>query len=1138
MFKSGQLSLASLRGVWVILAVLALYPVAGWSQGNPFDGEDAQKEEAAVEQFERKKVERPDISEEEGKGPKLERESNIKGWERSKLQYQDKAIRLMEERVEKADEDDPDYPLYLERLSEMYWQKARFHDLRAFDRLTESREAEDAGNASKAAELVRGQEEDEKTAQEYREKTIATYARIIKEFPLYDNSDKVLFYLAFNLGEMGRAEDANGFYKDLVRDYPNTDYLAEAYLGLAEYSYLYDDIDLSLSQYESAIAAAPDSQTAGYAMYKMGWCYFNRGEPKKALAQFESVVAYSESHTGRIELRKEAVKDLVKAYSLWTEASPKKAKGYLGKFSSGDEELREMLERLARLYQEDGEVDKSIFVYNELIKDNSTNFRIVGYQTEIMLNVETKNVPDQTAEEVIRTVRLFNAAREQKLEGATEEAVKEAYALLEEYTRETAKWYHLTAQTTKNPLYYALSYEIYKAYVDNFPEAQDNYEMMYYYGELLYWKKNYAEAAKRYDQVLAIDAAGKFSRDAAYGAVLSYNKVSETPTAECPPIPVVPEPKKGEEPTFPELTIADCRVKLIAACGRYAEVVPDGEHIVDIKYTAARIYYDHNQFGPAVKAFEDIAMNHSENRLGIISANLLLDSLGIEKDYKQMWEWVLKFRANEQLNRPPLDDILETLETELAFKFCIDKETEKLWKESAMCFEEYAGKYATASYAPKALWNASVDWENASEVGKAIETRIRLLKEHGDDDYLAPKALYAIGQNFHGIAVYSEAARFYEMFVDKYPKNDTACAPDGESSENVCSMSALQNAAAFRGGLGQYEKAVEDYDRYIVMFPNDKAQISLLKFNTGRIYFDQGLYEKAIERYNEYLSRYAKLGPEGRKVAAMTAIGRCYWKNKDRHAGLKSFEKAEKLYDSKPFQKWLAGADPEAVKEANDAAAEARFMRGEGIFFEALAIRLSDETIESATKSGNFLKRQLTKKAALMQEAKPIYVEVITRFNNPKWGLAAMCRLGMMYHDVADQIQNAPIPKELDEDQSLIYEDLLLEFADRFETEAIGYYITAVEKAADLGWFSTYTTLAQRRLFDLRPEEYRSASEIKAQPDRASVTWHKSKLYVDVEAAAGRKAKKKRGAIDLQSNEMEKVKGEGDVDPEGVKAPE
>ena len=151
MFKSGQLSLASLRGVWVILAVLALYPVAGWSQGNPFDGEDAQKEEAAVEQFERKKVERPDISEEEGKGPKLERESNIKGWERSKLQYQDKAIRLMEERVEKADEDDPDYPLYLERLSEMYWQKARFHDLRAFDRLTESREAEDAGNASKAA---------------------------------------------------------------------------------------------------------------------------------------------------------------------------------------------------------------------------------------------------------------------------------------------------------------------------------------------------------------------------------------------------------------------------------------------------------------------------------------------------------------------------------------------------------------------------------------------------------------------------------------------------------------------------------------------------------------------------------------------------------------------------------------------------------------------------------------------------------------------------------------------------------------------------------------------------------------------------------------------------------------------------
>src|SRR5690606_5112665 len=147
------------------------------------------------------------------------------------------------------------------------------------------------------------------------------------------------------------------------------------------------------------------------------------------------------------------------------------------------------------------------------------------------------------------------------------------------------------------------------------------------------------------------------------------------------------------------------------------------------------------------------------------------------------------YKAIEELYRPPLAEVLDGLEEQLAFKFCMEKEEAKAWSEAAPCFEEYATNYPQSELAPKALWNASVDWENASEIGKAIETRIRLLKEHGDEEYLAPKALYAIGQNFHGIAVYSEAARFYELFVDKYPQNKTACT-DSENTESEvpCSM--------------------------------------------------------------------------------------------------------------------------------------------------------------------------------------------------------------------------------------------------------------------------------------------------------------------------------------------------------------
>ena len=102
----------------------------------------------------------------------------------------------------------------------------------------------------------------------------------------------------------------------------------------------------------------------------------------------------------------------------------------------------------------------------------------------------------------------------------------------------------------------------------------------------------------------------------------------------------------------------------------------------------------------------------------------------------------------------------------------------------------------------------------------------------------------------------------------------------------------------------------------------------------------------------------------------------------------------------------------------------------------------------------------------------------------PKWGLAAMSRLGMMYHDVAEQIQRRSVPAAPHRRPV----PLLRGGAHRVwwsssRRRPSTSTSSPCEKAAELGWFSDYTTLAQRRLFDLRPDEYRSASEIKAQPE-------------------------------------------------------
>ena len=296
------------------------------------------------------------------------------------------------------------------------------------------------------------------------------------------------------------------------------------------------------------------------------------------------------------------------------------------------------------------------------------------------------------------------------------------------------------------------------------------------------------------------------------------------------------------------------------------------------------------------------------------------------------------------------------------------------------------------------------------------------------------------------------------------------------------------------------------------MFPKDKAQMAQLKFATGRIYYDQKKYDMALDRFRDYLKNYAKLGSPALQVAANTFIGKCYWDKKNQKEALKSFEAAENLYASKSLQQWLAKAEPTESEQARNAAAEARFMRGETLFKETLDIKLSDPSV-SGRKINEFLQKQLLKKAEKLQEAAPVYKDVITKFNAPKWGLAAMTRVGMMFDDVAQQIEKAPVPPGLPEEVELAYVEQLLDFSSKFEEQAISSYVAAVKKAAETGWFSQYTTEAQRRLFDLRPMEYRSASEVKATPNKMVTTYHTGALFSNIEELRGNVVKEKRRVV-------------------------
>jgi len=1108
-----------LAALWMLLPGLSAGQDAGFTD---------RQQATLVGGGERKAVERKTLDQEEGSGPKVDfqREDDAASLEAEKIELQQSAIRMLQTRISRTDDDDPSKAELMERLGDMLWQSARYHELRAFDHLNESRRAEDRGDKAAAESFKQKKADDEKTARASRDEMLKLYRDIIRHHPNYAHIDKIRYYMAFNLAEMGFAGEAYEQYSGIVREHSNSKYLAEAFLGMAEYTFtIEEDMPLALQQYQKVVSIDPTSTAASFAMYKMGWAYFNLGEPRRALAQFERVIREADGSTGRrADMRKEALKDLVKAYSMWEEARPSRAREYFRGFAANEAEVNDMMERLARLYQESGRVDDSIYVYTQLIAENMGKFKIVGYQHEIMLNVETLSDPSRLAQEINRTVLLFAKARDEKFEGATKAAIDAEYARLEEFTRETAKWYHSTYQTTKNPLYYSLAFEIYKTYLDNFPGASDNYEIMYYYADMAYFRGNYAESAKAFERVLDLNEQGQFSKDAAHGAVLAYDKLmrSGTDKEACPDIPETPLAKPGEVQVYPEYPIAECRLRFIEASKRYAKIDTSADFAVNAKYTAAQIYFDYNHFDAAKPLFMEITRENPGHDLAVYSANYLLDSYKVKGEFEGMHKAITELRSNAAFmaNRtalmPEFMGIMAAYEEALDFKFCEEMEKNRRWTDAARCYESFAERHKGSEDAAKALWNASVAWGQSSEVGRAIDSQLALLNSGAADEstrFLAPRAMYAIASNYHGLAVYSEAARYYERFVKEFPTDREACVPVGAPpSQEPCAKIALQNAAAFRTGLGHFEQAVENYDLFARMFPKDRGEMAMLKFQTGRIYFDQKKYDSAIDRFNDFLRNYAKFDTPARQIAAHTYIGKALWAKKNRRDALRSFERAEQLFDSRDVQRWLASAAPEEAELARNHAAEARFMRGETLFQETLEIQLRDDSVRGA-RVEKFLQDQLAKKGAKMNEAAPVFNDVIQRFNSPKWGLAAMARLGMMYHDVAYQIENAPVPPGLPEEVEIAYVELLLDWSGKFEEQAIGYYESAVKLAAEKGWFSEYTTEAQRRLFDLRPLEYRSASEVKETPNKAIATYHTGALYGDLEELRGNATKERRRMV-------------------------
>jgi len=1021
-------------------------------------------------------------------------EVNISGKRREEIAGLQKLIRL-------GGGSDEDTPQWYFRLAELFWEESQYYFFEANrrdDRLIELGTRGDPAEIDRLTAEKRALDAEQKKLQQ---QAVALYKEIIRRYPNYPRLDEVLYFLAQNLQRRDRMDaDALKAYRALIQRFPKSRFVPDSWMAFGEYYFEKanksdrpQNLGKALEAYKRA-AEYQESSVYGYALYKQGWVHYNLGNWNEALELFRSVIFFGEMPTTtvaqdrKLALVKEARKDFVRTY------------GHVGSAERAYDEFRrvggetgwwDMLRTLAGIYFDDGKDRDAVLVYARLIRERPVSVDAPFFQSRIVTcaaRMGRKDAAVAQAHVFVKMLQQLEASPEGK-DPKNAKALGDARADAERTLRILAVQYHNEWKKTRDEPVAGYAAEIYRDYLEVFPNEAPAYELRFFHAELLYALAKFPEAGAEYDRVTQADLQavakgakpGRFFQDALENTVFAYDAV----------VKKLDESGQKVQPgdAKKRIPFAPARQKLVEACERYLKHQPKGDKWVEIAYKAARLHYQHNAFGEASDLFTRIALDHPAHELAEYSANLVLDAYNLLGDWRNVNGWAKRFYANRALvdAHPRLKEDLTRIIEGSAFKVIQEREQAKDWDGATDEYLAFARDWPQSQFAATALYNAAVNQVRAGRLDRAMEIRDQFLKRYPDDQR-APEVLFDNAEAFEALGDFGEAAARYERYFAGWrdAARPAARAParpargakgraaarveakpaDGPRPkyEEKKATDAIINAAVFRAGLRDWARAEADSQAYLDTWPNgpDAARLFL---SLADLYARKGQTQKELAQLEEYQRKYARDPDEW--LAIQERMAKLYAK-----AGNGAL--ARRLYEQ-----GLAYARARSSK-VND--------RGLALVAHAELMALEPEfakyqriTLNVAPK---YLKGQLQVKAKKLAELEAEYGKIVRR-KQAEPAICALHRIGVGYTHFARAFLDNPIPKEvraLGKEGVEEYKAQLAQVVEQFgwETKAAEAYQLAVNASRDYGVSNACSREAAEALKRARPGAVHPSVEVAA----------------------------------------------------------
>lgn len=964
-------------------------------------------------------------------------------------------------------------------------------------------------------------------------------------FRNYPKMDMALFYYGYTLTGGKYMKEARTVYDKLLKNYPNSKYVPEAHLAFADYYFEAGQLADAESRYKMVLKF-PKSSAYYYAMYKMGWIHLNLQRFQEALETFFQVAQATKADKKQETLNRASKKDFVRAYAEIGKADKAYAafQRVDNKYAFNMLQILADLylsqgksDKAIYVYQElmkTAPTDKNVCLWQYNVSHAMLSMPGAAPSDKVK---EIENLVRLWG--ALKPKKVLPAAEAQECH---DNAAAMSGELARAYHSESAKTKNPETLAYAEKLYkvyldvftdaedYAQTQYFYAELIWSRAENEKNARLQ---TEL--WEN---AAVAFTDVVKGAKVDAKLTKEAAYAAVLGWKNALNVDPRVKQQADKVEDPGKDYDKVPEPKKIPEREEKMLAAFDIYINYIkdPKDDELVGMKFLKANIYRRYNQFDKAIPLFEDILEKHRTHETAEYSANLLLDTYNRTQKYDEMLTLAEKLDKDQKFLEGK-DDLKQTLNTLKAQSMRKKAEgLEKKAKETkdyglyVQCGQAYFDIYnrdPEAKQNDEVLYNAGVCYEEGKSIGAAISA-FGLLQKYYASSKLTAKALARVGKAYGDVAFYDKASEKLEEYAKKYAGEKDA-------------FDAMSDAVFYRKGIGDDAKAIENTNYFIKTFGAKKPDLAAnAKFSLTSVYEKQGDKDTVIKHLRDYIRSYPK-GGDDRLVIANAKIGQILWEQscpvkqvdgscvkivRERAINLKK-KKRGKSGNDQPTQcgpdskikLTVVKRDERKMKEALAAfsAASKVFEKSQGktggdeggarYYYAMAKVAEADKDFEAYLaltfpQNLNFdpdpkfkaqkeksLKRfndWVEQKQKVGASARGKYEGVLGIKDNAN-SITAAARLGQISQNFSDALFTAEIPKdvrtgEFADEKVEAFCDKMTEVAEPLEAASLNAYGVCLSKSTELGWFSEWSKMCERELGQIKPEEYPSASELRADP--------------------------------------------------------